>query len=97
MAPTYLTKSADILASLFSDQQPILQGVCDSTADPLGYKLMFHTWASALHCERMFQMYLCFLLMTKREETCTAQKKMSNTAWVIHRQSNIIEENKIKT
>lgn len=76
----YLTKSGDTLASLFFGQQPILQGVFDSIADPLGYKLMFHTWASALHSEMMFQMYLCFLLMTKRKEIFIPQNKVSNTA-----------------
>lgn len=71
MGPIYLTKSGDTLVSLFFGQQPVLKGVFDSIAGPLGYMLMFHTWASALHSERMFQMYLCFLLMTERKETCT--------------------------
>ena len=75
----YLTKSGGILASLFSDQQPILKGVSDSIADPLGYKLMFHTLASALHSEMMFQMYLCFLLMTKRKKKSHTPNKVSNT------------------
>lgn len=80
MGPKYLAKSEDILVSLFFGQQPILKGVFDSIAGPLGYMLMFHTWASALHSGRMFQMYLCFLLMTKRKEICTSQHKVSNTA-----------------
>lgn len=65
MGPMYLTKSGDTLVSLFFGQQPILKGVFDSTAGPLGYMLMFHTWASALHSERMFQIYLHFLLIKK--------------------------------
>lgn len=78
MGPTYLTMSGDILVSLFFGQQPILKGVFDLTAGLSGYTLVFHTWASALHSERMFQMYLHFLLRTKRKETYTSQNKVSN-------------------
>lgn len=76
--PACSAKSGGAPASLFSGQRSILQGACDSKADPLGYMLMFHTWASALHSERMLQTYLCFLLMTKQnktEHTCTSQNK----------------------
>jgi hypothetical protein len=66
MGPMYLAKSGDTLASLVFGQHPIFWEVCDSKADPLRYMLMFHTWASALHSERMFQTYLYFLLITKK-------------------------------